>query len=279
MHGGGKGNGALSAANKALTEPTDPALRSLRNYTELPDPRGRLRLVRHLVGDRAVAAQRAAELAGVRPRPARRGASCRCCTADCCGASPEAGDVIALIAGLAVSARRHDHGRAARCRRMPTMADKDPNDRSYGVMPRQRCRLGSWSRRCLAWAFLAPVWFRAVAADRPRAAPFLSWTFAPVSLGAFAVLVAGYVIAALTLEPQALGGVRLEHRTAGPSAPRSARSCCISARRSASRCRPRRLPCSGRSGSSAHRCCTARSMSACAGPPPMPSSIANGWHG
>ena len=30
MHGGGKGNGALSAAIKALTEPADPALRSLQ---------------------------------------------------------------------------------------------------------------------------------------------------------------------------------------------------------------------------------------------------------
>jgi hypothetical protein len=50
----------------------------------------------------------------------------------------------------------------------------------------------------LAWAFLAPLWFKAVAAG--HTAPFLSWTFAPVSLGVFAVLVAGYVIAALTLE-------------------------------------------------------------------------------
>ena len=42
MHGGGKGNGALSAAIKALTEPADPALRSLRNYTNFPDPRRRI---------------------------------------------------------------------------------------------------------------------------------------------------------------------------------------------------------------------------------------------
>ena len=40
MHGGGTGNGALSAANKALTEPTDPALRSLRNYTNFLIPEG-----------------------------------------------------------------------------------------------------------------------------------------------------------------------------------------------------------------------------------------------
>ena len=50
MHGGGKGNGALSAANKALTQPDDPALSSLRNYTNFLIPRGRLRFVRHLVG-------------------------------------------------------------------------------------------------------------------------------------------------------------------------------------------------------------------------------------
>ena len=40
MHGGGKGNGALSAAIKALTEPADPALRSLRNYTNFLIPEG-----------------------------------------------------------------------------------------------------------------------------------------------------------------------------------------------------------------------------------------------
>ncbi len=40
MHGGGKGNGALSAANKALKDPTDPALRSLRNYTNFLIPEG-----------------------------------------------------------------------------------------------------------------------------------------------------------------------------------------------------------------------------------------------
>ena len=40
MHGGGKGNGALSAANKALTEPADTALRSLRNYTNFLIPEG-----------------------------------------------------------------------------------------------------------------------------------------------------------------------------------------------------------------------------------------------
>jgi hypothetical protein len=40
MHGGGRGNGALSAANKALTDPTDTALRSLRNYTNFLIPEG-----------------------------------------------------------------------------------------------------------------------------------------------------------------------------------------------------------------------------------------------
>ena len=40
MHGGGRGNGALSAANKALTEPADTALRSLRNYTNFLIPEG-----------------------------------------------------------------------------------------------------------------------------------------------------------------------------------------------------------------------------------------------
>ena len=34
------GNGALSAANKALTEPADTALRSLRNYTNFLIPEG-----------------------------------------------------------------------------------------------------------------------------------------------------------------------------------------------------------------------------------------------
>ena len=51
----------------------------------------------------------------------------------------------------------------------------------------------------LAWTFLAPLWFSAVSAGRYDTVSFLSCTFAPVSLGAFLVLLAGYGIAALTL--------------------------------------------------------------------------------
>jgi predicted acylesterase/phospholipase RssA len=194
MHGGGKGNGALSAANKALTKPTDTALRSLRNYTNFLIPEGgfgssdtwsaivlwlRNVLLNWLVFGPVLLAVAIVPLL-------YRGLLW--------DVSPTWG-VIALIAGYAGLLG----GTIMVCRSVPTHAygAKDPKTGLYGVAASTVQR---WIvAPILAWAFLAPLWFSMVSAGRYDAAPFLSWTFAPISLGAFAALMAGYVIAALTL--------------------------------------------------------------------------------
>ncbi|HEY2619295.1 MAG TPA: hypothetical protein VGI78_18280 [Acetobacteraceae bacterium] len=198
MHGGGAGNGALSAANKALTEPTDPALRSLRNYTNFLIPQGGfgssdtwsaiVLWVRNVLLNWLVFGPVLLAVAIV-PLLYRE---------LLWDVSPGFG-VVALIAGYACLLG----GTIMVCRSVPTHAydgNKDPKTGLYG------CAAATVQRwivaPVLAWAFLAPLWFSTVSAEQHDAVPFLSCTFAPVSLGAFALLIAGYVIAALTLGRQ-----------------------------------------------------------------------------
>ena len=86
------------------------------------------------------------------------------------------------------------------CRCVPTHAYDADKDRTAGPYGVAASTVQLWVvAPVLAWAFLAPLWFSAESASRYDAVPFLSWAFTPVSLGAFAMLIAGYVIAALTL--------------------------------------------------------------------------------
>jgi hypothetical protein len=192
MHGGGHGNGALRAANKALSDPTDIALRSLRNYTNFLTPEGgfgssdtwsaivlwlRNVLLNWLVFGPILLA------AALVPLLYR-------CVLD----EATAGfGTVALALGLACILA----ATILVCRFVPTHA--------YGAT--LRCKHGPYGTApiwiqvgvtgpILAWAFLAPIWLHArhIAAE-----PFLSWTFAPLSLGAFVALVLGYGIAAATL--------------------------------------------------------------------------------
>ena len=110
--------------------------------------------------------------------------------------------MVALIAGYACLLG----GTIMVCRSVPTHAydgRKDPKTGAYG------CAASTVQRwivaPVLAWAFLAPLWFSTVSAGQHDTVPFLSCTFAPVSLGAFAMLIAGYVIAAVTLGRQHWG--------------------------------------------------------------------------
>ena len=195
MHGGGKGNGALNAANKALTEPTDPALRSLRNYTNFLIPQGgfgssdtwsaivlwlRNVLLNWLVFGPVLLA---VALVPLFYRELLWSVS------RCEGAIALAAGLLCLLVGTIMVGRS-----------VPTHAydgNRDPRTHRFGVSART---VQGWIVvPVLAWAFLAPVWFSAVSADRYSPAPFWSCVFAPVSVGAFVVLVAGYGIAALTL--------------------------------------------------------------------------------
>ncbi len=195
MHGGGKGNGALSAANKALTDPVDPALRSLRNYTNFLIPEGgfgssdtwsaivlwfRNVLLNWLVFGPVLLAVAMVPLLYHELL---------------WDVSPRVG-VVALLAGYACLLG----GTIMVCRSVPTHAyagGKDPKTGLYGCIASTVQR---WIvAPVLVWAFLAPLWFSAVSSGQHDTVAFLSWTFAPVSLGAFAMLIAGYVIAALTL--------------------------------------------------------------------------------
>jgi hypothetical protein len=195
MHGGGRGNGALSAANKALTDPTDTALRSLRNYTNFLIPEGGfgssdtwsaiVLWLRNVLLNWLVFAPVLLALAIV-PRLYRE---------LLWDVSPFWG-AAALLVGLACLLT----GTIMVCRSVPTHA-YDANTRSkdgrYGVAA---STVQHWVVvPVLAWTFLAPAWFSAVSSGRYGTVPFLSWTFAPASLGAFVALVVGYGIAALTL--------------------------------------------------------------------------------
>jgi len=195
MHGGGRGNGALNAANKALTNPADPALRSLRNYTNFLIPEGgfgssdtwsaivlwlRNVLLNWLVFGPILLA------VAVVPLLYRE---------LLWDVSPGWG-LIALIAGYACLLG----GAIMVCRCVPTHAYDADKDRTAGPYGVAASTVQLWVvAPVLAWAFLAPLWFSAESASRYDAVPFLSWAFTPVSLGAFAMLIAGYVIAALTL--------------------------------------------------------------------------------
>jgi hypothetical protein len=195
MHGGGKGNGALAAASKALTERTDPALRSLRNYTNFLIPEGgfgssdtwsaivlwlRNVLLNWLVFGPILLA------AAIVPLLYRE---------VLWDARPGFGN-LALALGLACLLG----GTTMLCRSVPTQAYGDTIGRAhdpYGVAART-VQLGVVIP-VLAWTFLAPVWLGTAGSAHYATVPFLSWTFTPLSLGAFLALLAGYVIAALTL--------------------------------------------------------------------------------
>ncbi|HME26172.1 MAG TPA: patatin-like phospholipase family protein [Acetobacteraceae bacterium] len=196
MHGGGKGNGALSAANKALTDPADPALRSLRNYTNFLIPEGgfgssdtwsaivlwlRNVLLNWLVFGPVLLAVALVPLLY-------------------CGLLWDVSSgwgLTALIAGLVCLLG----GTIMVCRSVPTHAYDDNKASKTGPYGVPAATVQLWVvAPVLTWAFLAPLWFSAKSASRYDTVPFLSWTFAPISLGAFVALIAGYVIAALTLE-------------------------------------------------------------------------------
>jgi hypothetical protein len=195
MHGGGKGNGALSAAIKALTEPADPALRSLRNYTNFLIPEGGLGSsdtwsaivlwLRNVLLNWLVFGPILLALAIV-PLLYR----------ELLWDVASGWGGVALIAGLLCLLL----GTVMVCRSVPTHAyDGTRGSRTggYGVAASTVQR---WVvTPILLWAFLAPLWFSAMSASRSDTVGFLSWTFAPVSLGAFCALIGGYIIAAATL--------------------------------------------------------------------------------
>jgi Patatin-like phospholipase len=195
MHGGGNGNGALRAANKALTDPTDVALRSLRNYTNFLTPEGgfgssdtwsaivlwlRNVLLNWLVFGPILLAAALVPL------------FYRYVLED---ATPGFGNM-ALALGLACILA----ATIMVCRFVPTHAYGATLTRlhgPYGTTP-------LWIQLCvtgpvLAWAFLAPIWLSTAASAQDTTVPFLSWTFAPLSIGVLIVLVAGYAIAAVSL--------------------------------------------------------------------------------
>jgi hypothetical protein len=195
MHGGGKGSGALAAAIKALTDRTDPALRSLRNYTNFLTPQSgfgssntwsaivlwlRNVLLNWLVFGPLLLA------AAIVPLLYRE---------VLWDAGPGFGN-LALAVGLACLLG----GTVMLCRSVPTQAYSRTIGRPqgpYGVAPRT-VQLGVVVP-VLAWTFLAPVWLATAGSAQYETVPILSSTFAPLSLGAFIALVAGYAIAALTL--------------------------------------------------------------------------------
>jgi hypothetical protein len=195
MRGGGLGNGALPAAIKALTDPTDTALRSLRNYTNYLIPSGgfassdtwsaivlwlRNVSLNWLVFGPVLFALAMAPLLY------------RELLWDI---SPSAGNV-ALIAGLGFLLIYT----IMVCRSVPTHAydtHVDLTRRRFGVAA-GTVQL-SIVTPVLVWAFLAPSWFSAAAAEQYDTVPFWSCRFAPASIGAFVTLLAGYVIGALTL--------------------------------------------------------------------------------
>ena len=195
MHGGGKGNGALPAAIKALTDSSDPALRSLRNYTNFLNPNGsfassdtwsaivlwsRNVLLNWLVFGPVLLAL------AIVPLLYRE---LLWDFAPCWGP-------IALFAGLACLLV----GSIMVCRSVPTHAYDAGKDRRTGRYGVSATTVQRWVvAPVLLWAFLAPLWFTTVSATRHDVVPLLSGTFAPVSLGAFAALVLGYVIAAVSL--------------------------------------------------------------------------------
>ena len=195
MHGGGKGNGALSAAIKALTEPADPALRSLRNYTNFLIPEGGLGssdtwsaivlwlrnvLLNWLVFGPVLLALAIVPL--LYQELLRRVAS--------------GWATAALIAGLLCLLT----GTIMVCRSVPTHAYDGARGSRAGGYGVAASTVQRWVvTPVLLWAFLAPLWFSATSAGLGGAVGFLSRTFAPVSLGAFSVLIGGYIIAAATL--------------------------------------------------------------------------------
>ena len=234
-----------SAANKALTEAHRYGAAQPAQLHQLPDPRGRLRFVRHLVGDRAVAAQRAAELAGVRRRSCSPWRSCRCCTASCCGMSHRPGGMIALIAGYACLLG----GTIMVCRSVPTHAYASARTRRPAATASPHPTVQRWIvAPMLAWAFLAPLWFSTVSAGplRCRAIPVLD--LRPDFARRLRRPHRGLWHRRTDARTQPLGRRSPGISDSGPSARHSVRSCCSSARHSASRCRRRRLPCSARSG-------------------------------
>jgi hypothetical protein len=192
MHGGSKGTGAYKAAKKALTKRTDPALRNLRNYTNYLIPDGgfgssetwtaivlwlRNVLLNWLVFGPILLAAAIAPLLY---------------QAMLCGVTPAAGE-----AALAIGFTCMFLGNILVCRFVPTHAYRktiDCTEGPYGTATRliQLSVVGPF----LAWAFLAPVWFRGVALNQPYGTPH---PFQELAIGAFAVPVAGYIGAAITL--------------------------------------------------------------------------------
>ncbi len=197
MYGGGGGRGALRAANKALTEPDDTALRSLRNYTNFLIPQGGfgssdtwsaiMLWLRNVVLNWLVFGPILFAVAVV-----------PVLYHELLWEVGPFGGTFALEYGLFWLLT----GTIMVCRWVPTHAYGEGKDQKTG-----RWGVAAWLVQLgvvasiLAWAFLAPVWFSTVSSGQYDPVPFLSWTFAPLSLGAFAVIVAGYGIAAFTLKP------------------------------------------------------------------------------
>ena len=195
MHGGGKGNGALSAAIKALTEPADPALRSLRNYTNFLIPEGGfgssdtwsaiVLWLRNVLLNWLMFGPVLLALAIV-PLLYRE------LLWDVASGWATAALIAALLCLLT--------GTVMVCRSVPTHAYDGARGSPTGGYGVAASTVQRWVvTPVLLWAFLAPLWFSATSASRGDAVVFLSWTFAPVSLGAFCVLIGGYIIAAATL--------------------------------------------------------------------------------
>ena len=183
-----EGQGALSAANKALTDPTIRRCAACATTPTSWSPRAAS--VRPTPGRRSCCGcARGAELAGVRADPVRRGGGAAALPRAAVGGCTDLGGIALMLARL--SAGRHHHG-------VPLGADtrlwsERPEDRP---LRRRRLRLCSsaWSLR--SWPGPSSRRFGSAVSAGVRSVPFLSLTFAPLSLGAFAVLVVGYVIAA-----------------------------------------------------------------------------------
>jgi hypothetical protein len=196
MHGGGRSNGALTAAIKALRDPFDPALRNLRHYLNsfvVPELRfGSSDAWTMLIRFQRLASVKWLVFGPVLLSMAMMPLLYRELLLDV----SSLWGVIALLAGLACLLT----GTIMGCRSVPTHGfdrDKDPKTHRYGVAASTAQR---WIvAPVLAWTFLAPLWFSAASAEQADTVSFLSHTFAPASLGTFVVLLVGYGIAALTL--------------------------------------------------------------------------------
>ena len=222
MHGGGRGNGALSAANKALTEPADTALRSLRNYTNFLIPEGGfgssdtwsaiVLWLRNVLLNWLVFAPVLLALAIV-PRLYRE---------LLWNVSPFWG-AAALLVGLALPADRHDHGLPlgtdACLRRKQALKGWPLRRRRIDgttLGGRYRCWPGRFSRRhgSARCRQVGTVPCRSCPGPSPPPRSVPSWRLSWV----------------MASQPSRLAATTTRHSrgmaSTGPSAPRSARSCC-----------------------------------------------------